>query len=210
MSCSASPQSPATAAVNAPGPCPGLSASGARAIAGSPWMARNRAVRARPADDSPASSQASPAARVTSVRSSGKPGMVAAKRTRRAPTSNRWTGAKAGWPDSSPDASASVPRPYADAAAAPVTTTSPLPLRAGGAAATAGASAMRGPDPQIPQQIDHAGDGRHAGEHVVVDVKRAVALLDLMDQPGKLQRVDRFRYLLRLAVPVSGEHCDNV
>src|SRR5215472_8838937 len=210
MSCSARPQPLATAAVNGPGPCPGWSASGARAIAGSPWMARNKGVRARSADDSPASSQASAAVRVTSVRRSGKPGIVAAKRTRRALTSKRCTGAKAGWPDSIPDTSASIPRPYADAAAAPVKATSPVPLRAAGAGATAGASAMRGPDPQIPQQVDHAGDRRHACEHVVVDVKRAVTLLDLMDQPGKFQRVDRFRYLLRLAVPVGGEHCDNV
>ena len=136
--------------------------------------------------------------------------MVAAKRTRLVLTSNRSTGAKAGWPDSIPDTSASVPRPYADAAAAPVMTTSPVPLRAAGAGATASASVMRGPDPQIPQQADHAGHCRHAREHVVVDVKRAVTLLDLMDQPGKLQRVDRFRYLLRLAVPVGGKHGDNV
>ena len=40
--------------------------------------------------------------------------MVAATPTRRAVTSNRWTGAKAGRPDSIPDSSAAVPRPYAD------------------------------------------------------------------------------------------------
>src|SRR5690348_1735699 len=178
MSCSARPHPSATAAVNGPGPNPGWSARGARAIAGSPWMARKRGVRARSADDRPASSQASAAARVTSVSSPGNPGMVAAKRTRRALTSNRWTGAKAGLPDSIPDASASVPRPYADATAAPVTATAPLPLRADGEGAKACASGMRRPDPQILQHTDHAGDRRHACEHVVVNVKRAVTLLD--------------------------------
>src|SRR5580700_9378946 len=206
----ARPQSPATAAVNASGPCPGLSASGARAIAGSPWMARNSGLWARSDGDRPASSHACPAARVTSVSSSGSPGMAAAKPTRRPLTSNRWTGAKAGRPDSTPDSSASVPRPYADAAAAPVTTTEPVPLRAAGAGGRTRASVMRGPDPQIRQQVDHAGDRGHAREHVVVDVERPVALLDLVDQPGQFQRVDRFRYLLRPAVAVSGEHRDNV
>ena len=38
-------------------------------------------------------------------------------------------GAKVGWPDSTPDSSASVPRPYADRTPAPVTTTEPVPLR---------------------------------------------------------------------------------
>ena len=99
-------------------------------------------MRARSDGDRPASSHACPAARVTSVSRSGKPGMAAATRTRRALTSNRWTGAKAGWPDSAPEISASVPLPYADAAAAPVTATEPVPLRAVGGEATAGPSVM--------------------------------------------------------------------
>src|SRR5215472_6278258 len=124
-------------------------------------MARNSGLRARSDGGRPASSHASRTARVTSVINSGEPGIAAAKRTRRAPTSNRWTGAKAGRPDSAPDSSASVPRPYADRTAAPVTTTEPVPLRAAGAGATAGTSVTRQPGPQILQHTDHAGDRRH-------------------------------------------------
>src|SRR5579863_381904 len=174
MRCSARPQPAATAAVNRSGPNPARSAPGARAIAGLPWMARYSGVRARSAGDRPASSHACAVALVTSVSRSVNPGMVAAKRTRRALTSNRWTGAKAGWPDSIPDTSASVPRPYADATAAPVTTVTPVPLRAAGAGATASASVMWRADLQILQQADHAGDRRHAREHVVVAVECTV------------------------------------
>ena len=99
----------------------------ARGAAGSPWMARNSGVRARSAADRPASSHASRTARATSASSCGLPAMAAAEPTRRALTSNRWTGAKAGRPDSTPDSRVSVPGPYALSTAVPVTTTWPVP-----------------------------------------------------------------------------------
>src|ERR1035437_5977790 len=207
---SARPQRPATAAANASVENLCLSAAGTLAIAGLPCTARNSGLRARSDGDRQASSHASRTARVTSVSSVGDPVMVAATLVRLAVTSNLCTGAKAGWPDSTPASNASVPRPYALATAAPVRTATPVPLRAGSGGATAGRSAMRSPDLQNLQHVDHAGDRRHPGDRVVVDVKRPVTLLELVHQPGQFQGVDRFRDLLRLRVTRAGEHRDDV